>query len=124
MLSIDIPLIEALEIAADSIKNPYYAGIFKTIGARVSDIKGLKEEMNSSRLFPVVLLKTIEISETPQALETAMTETAYFYQKGMGKYIEKKLVIFEVFMILFLGITIGGLVIAMYLPIFKMASML
>ena len=124
MLSVDIPLIEALEIAADSVKNPYYAGIFKTIGARVSDIKGLKEEMNSSRLFPVVLLKTIEISETPQALETAMAETAYFYQKGMGKYIEKNLLIFEVFMMLFLGITIGGLVIAMYLPIFKMASML
>jgi len=124
MLSVDIPLIEALEIAADSIKNPYYASIFKKIGTRASDIKGLKEEMKSSRLFPVILLKTIEISETPQALETAMAETAYFYQKGMKKYIEKNLVIFEVFMILFLGITIGGLVIAMYLPIFKMASML
>ena len=124
MLSVDIPLIEALEIAADSIKNPYYAGIFKEIGAKVSDIRGLKEEMRSSCLFPVVLLKTIEIRETPQALETAMAETANFYEKGMGKYIEKKLVIFEVIMMVFLGITIGGLVIAMYLPIFKMASVL
>ncbi len=124
MLSVDIPTIEALEIAADSIKNPYYAGLFKTIGAKISDIKGLKEELRNSNLFPVVLLKTVEISETPQALETAMAETAYFYQKGMGKYIEKNLLIFEVFMMLFLGITIGGLVIAMYLPIFKMASML
>ena len=124
MLSVDIPLIEALEIAADSIKNPYYAGIFKKIGARVSDLRGLKEEMRNSHLFPVMLLKTIQISETPQALETAMAETAYFYQKGMGKYIEKNLLIFEVFMMLFLGITIGGLVIAMYLPIFRMASML
>ena len=124
MLSVDIPLIEALEIAADSIKNPYYAGMFKTIGVGVSDIKGLKEEMRNSHLFPVMLLKTIEISETPQALETAMAETAYFYQKGMGKYIENNLLIFEVFMMLFLGITIGGLVIAMYLPIFKMASVL
>lgn len=124
MLSVDIPLTEAWEIAADSIKNPYYAGIFKNIGARAPDLKGLKEEMRNSRLFPVMLLKTIEISETPQALETAMAETAYFYQKGMGKYIEKNLLIFEVFMMLFLGITIGGLVIAMYLPIFKMASVL
>ena len=122
MLSVDIPLIEALEIAADSIKNPYYADILKEIGARVSDIRGLKEEMKSSCLFPVVLLKTIEISETPQALETAMAETANFYEKGMEKYIEKKLVIFEVIIMIFLGITIGGLVIAMYLPVFKMAG--
>lgn len=124
MLSVDIPLIEALEIAADSLKNPYYAGIFKKIGARVSDIRGLKEEMRSSCLFPVMLLKTIEISETPQALETALAETATFYEKGMGKHIEKKLIIFEVVMMIFLGITIGGLVIAMYLPIFSMASVL
>lgn len=122
MLSVGIPLMEAWQSAAGSVKNLHYGELLIKMGVGVSDIVGLKEAMNRSSLFPVMLLTAMDIRPTPQALQMAMAETAGFYQAGMKKNIEKNLLLFEIMMMLVLGTIIGGLVIAMYLPIFKMAG--
>ena len=69
-----------------------------------------------------MLVKSIEVCKTPQSLCTALSETADFYNKSFASSFQKKTILLEVFLLMFLGLTIGWLVISMYLPIFSMAG--
>ena len=60
------------------MKNPYYCALFKKIAEKTSDISDFYDQVATVKLFPVMVLTSINVSKTPQDIGTAMSETAYF----------------------------------------------
>lgn len=122
MLSVRAPLKEAVDHSARSVRNLFYADILNGLTSKSEDVTGLNQAMKDSGLFPKMLIKTMEINQTTNALESAMAETSRYYGKNIGRLIEKQMTVLEILVMLFLGIVVGVLVIAMYMPIFRMAG--
>lgn len=122
MLSMNVPFTEALELAAASLKDLHFRSIFRDISAKSANIKEFMHHVSGQGLFPEMLVKSLEFSETPEKVGKAMVETADFYNKYFATAYAKTAMIFEVVILYFLGVTIGAIVIAMYLPIFFLGS--
>ncbi|MGD8676912.1 MAG: type II secretion system F family protein, partial [Desulfobacterales bacterium] len=75
-----------------------------------------------SGVFPSMVCQMIAVGESTGALDSMLEKIAVFYDDEVDQAVENLTALIEPFMLVFLGVTIGGLVIAMYLPIFKMAG--
>ena len=82
----------------------------------------MADPLSQSGVFPSMVCQMIAVGESTGALDAMLEKIADFYDDEVDQAVENLTSMIEPFMLLFLGITIGGLVIAMYLPIFKMAG--
>ncbi|MEJ2284425.1 MAG: type II secretion system F family protein, partial [Desulfobacterales bacterium] len=76
----------------------------------------------ASGVFPAMVCQMIAVGESTGALDAMLEKIADFYDEEVDQAVENLTAMIEPFMIIFLGIVIGGLVISMYLPVFQMAS--
>jgi type IV pilus assembly protein PilC len=84
-------------------------------------IRWLADPLAESGVFPPMVCQMISVGESTGALDAMLEKIADFYDEEVDQAVEN-LTSLEPFMLVFLGVTIGGLVVAMYLPIFKMAG--
>lgn len=82
----------------------------------------MSDPLAESGVFPSMVCQMIAVGESTGALDAMLTKIAEFYEEEVDQAVENLTSLIEPFMIVFLGVVIGGLVVAMYLPIFKMAS--
>ncbi|MBW1988098.1 MAG: type II secretion system F family protein, partial [Deltaproteobacteria bacterium] len=75
-----------------------------------------------SGVFPSMVVQMISVGEQTGALDSMLEKIADFYDREVDQAVENLTAMIEPFMMVFLGATIGGLVVSMYLPIFKMAG--
>ncbi len=122
MLSFNLPVRESVIYAASAVKNVLYAEKLESMGETVTDLKQLREAMQSTGIFPKLVLQMTAVGERSDSTEYVLQETSKFYEKEIDTYMFRLLGIIDILTIAFLGIVIGYLVIAMYLPIFKMAG--
>lgn len=122
MLTSGVAILDALTIVAKTAGN-------KTIEKAIYDVRSGIEEgrtmaapLAESEVFPSMVCQMIEVGETTGALDNMLAKIADFYDDEVDQAVENMTAMIEPFMLVFLGVTIGGLVIAMYLPIFKMAA--
>ena len=83
----------------------------------------MADPLSESGVFPSMVCQMISVGESTGALDDMLTKIADFYDEEVDQAVENLTSMIEPFMLVFLGATIGGLVISMYLPIFKMAGM-
>ena len=122
MLSSGVPILQALEICAKSAGNKILElGVFE---ARQSVAEGqpLAEPLEDTGIFPPLVIHMISIGEASGALDTMLNKVADFYDEEVEIAVETLMSLIEPVMIVFLGVVVGGLVISMYLPIFKLAG--
>lgn len=122
MFAAGVPLVEALDSVAGATGNRvYYEGTMK-IKADVSTGTQLQTAMNSTGLFPNMVVQMVAIGEESGELDAMLGKVADFYEQEVDDAVAGLSSLIEPIIIVFLGVVIGGMVISMYLPIFKIAS--
>lgn len=122
MFAAGVPLVEALDSVAGAAGNRVYYEGTMDIKADVSTGMQLQVAMNSTGLFPNMVVQMVAIGEESGELDTMLSKVADFYESEVDDAVEGLSSLLEPIIMAVLGVLIGGLVIAMYLPIFKMAS--
>lgn len=122
MFAAGMPLVEALDSVAGAAGNSvYYDGVMH-IKSDISTGMQLQAAMSSTNLFPNMVIQMVAIGEESGELDAMLSKVADFYEAEVDDAVEALSSLMEPIIMAVLGVLVGGLVIAMYLPIFKMAS--
>lgn len=122
MFAAGVPLVEALQSVAGAAGNNVYYVATKNIQKEIAQGIGLTTAMANEKVFPVMMLQMAQIGEEAGSLDSMLDKVAQFYEEEVDVAVASLSSLMEPFIIGFLGIVVGGLVVSMYLPIFKMAS--
>jgi len=124
MLTSGVAILDALEIVARTAGNKTIEkAVFDTRTA-IAEGRTMSDPLSESGVFPSMVCQMIAVGESTGALDAMLTKIADFYEEEVDQAVENLTSLIEPFMIVFLGVVIGGLVVSMYLPIFKMAGAL
>ncbi|EIJ43806.1 type II secretory pathway, component PulF [Beggiatoa alba B18LD] len=123
MFAAGTPLVEAMDSVAGATGNIVYQEAVLQIKDDVSTGIALATSMrNQGKIWPNMMVQMVQIGEESGALETMLGKVADFYEEEVDALVDAMSSLLEPMIMAFLGIVIGGLVVAMYLPIFKMGS--
>lgn len=122
MLSSGVAILEALDIVAKTAGNKTVEKAVYDVRSGISEGRTMADPLLESGVFPSMVCQMISVGESTGALDAMLGKIADFYDEEVDQAVENLTALIEPFMLVFLGVTIGGLVIAMYLPIFKMAG--
>lgn len=124
MLTSGVSILDALDIVAKTAGNKTIEGAVYNVRAAISEGRTMADPLLESGVFPSMVCQMIAVGESTGALDAMLNKIADFYDEEVDQAVENLTALIEPFMLVFLGVTIGGLVISMYLPIFKMASVI
>jgi type IV pilus assembly protein PilC len=122
MFAAGVPLVESLDAVAGAAGNAVYAAGTKRIQTDVSTGTSLTNSMTNTGLFPNMVLQMTQIGEESGSLDGMLSKVADFYEREVDDAVATLSSLLEPIIIVFLGVVIGGLVVAMYLPIFKLGA--
>jgi type IV pilus assembly protein PilC len=122
MLSSGVAILDALDIVAKTAGNKTVEKAIYDVRSGISEGRTMADPLLESGVFPSMVCQMISVGESTGALDAMLGKIADFYDEEVDQAVENLTALIEPFMLVFLGVTIGGLVIAMYLPIFKMAG--
>jgi len=122
MLSSGVAILEALDIVAKTAGNKSIERAVYDVRSGITEGRTMADPLLESGVFPSMVCQMIAVGESTGALDAMLGKIADFYDEEVDQAVENLTALIEPFMLVFLGVTIGGLVIAMYLPIFKMAG--
>ena len=122
MFAAGVPLVESLDSVAGAAGNFVYYEATKQIQSEITTGTSLTVAMQNSRVFPSMVLQMVAIGEESGALDNMLSKVADFYEGEVDDAVEALSSLMEPVIMVVLGTLIGGLVIAMYLPIFKMGQ--
>ena len=124
MLKSGVAILDAFETVSKTIENRAMQMAASQVREEISDGLPLNEALSRSGVFPSMVCQMVSIGESTGALETVFEKIADFYDDEVDSFTENIMALIEPAMMIFLGITVGGLIVSLYLPIFKMASIL
>ena len=124
MFAAGVPLVESLDAVAGASGNALYAAGTKKIQTEVSTGTSLTNAMHNTGLFPTMVLQMTQIGEESGSLDGMLSKVADFYEREVDDAVAALSSLLEPVIIVFLGVIIGGLVVAMYLPIFKLGAVI
>jgi len=122
MFAAGVPLVEALDSVAGASGNRVYYDATKKIQSEISTGTSLTVAMQNANVFPNMVLQMVAIGEESGALDSMLSKVADFFEGEVDDAVDALASLMEPVIMVVLGVLIGGLVIAMYLPIFKMGS--
>ncbi len=117
-----VPILESLDTVAETAGNVVIEEVIQQSKQSIEQGQTLTQPLEASRIFPVMVTQMIAIGEQTGSLEEMLAKIADFYEEEVDTAVENMTQLMEPFIMAFLGVVIGGLVISMYLPIFQMAS--
>ncbi len=120
MFAAGVPLVESLDSVAGAAGNYVYYEATKNIQAEVSTGNSLMASMAAANVFPNMVLQMVAIGEESGALDSMLSKIADFYEAEVDDAVDALSSLMEPVIMVVLGTLIGGMVVAMYLPIFKM----
>jgi type IV pilus assembly protein PilC len=124
LLSSGVPILESLEITARTAGNIIVSEAIQKVRAGVEQGQTFVEPLKASGVFPIMVSQMIGVGEQTGALDAMLSKIADFYEQEVDAAIANLLSLMEPAMIMFLGVTIGTIVIAMYLPLFTLIGKL
>lgn len=122
LLSAGVPILDALEITARTAGNAVVEGAVLTARSSIESGEPVSAPLRETRVFPLLVTRMIHVGETTGALDTMLARIASFYEEEVDAAVAAMLALLEPLLIAFLGIVVGGIVLAMYLPIFDLIS--
>jgi len=122
LVSSGVPIIDGLEITARTAGNKVVEGAVLSIITSIKEGQTIAEPLSRQPIFPPMVVQMIEVGESAGALDTMLNKIADFYDQEVDTAVAALTKLMEPMLMVFLGIVVGGMVIAMYLPIFKMAG--
>ena len=122
MFAAGVPLVDALESVAGATGNMVYEQAVLRMREQVASGQQLQASMQEGRLFPNMMVQMVAIGEEAGTLDAMLAKVADFYEEEVDNAIDSLSSLLEPLIMVVLGILVGGLVIAMYLPIFQMGQ--
>lgn len=122
MLTSGVPILDALDIVAKTAGNKVVEKAVYNVRDSIREGKTIAEPMEKSGVFPPMVCQMVAVGEQSGSIDTMLNKIADFYDDEVDDAVANLTAMMEPLLMLFLGITVGGLVIAMYLPIFKIAG--
>ena len=122
LLSNGVAIIDALEMCKESMGNRHLSNIIARVKEKVKGGSSVSMELEASRMFPPLVVQMIGVGEETGRLTNMLSKISEFYEKRVSAAVDTLASIFEPLILVFMGAIIGVLVIAMFLPIFKMSE--
>jgi type IV pilus assembly protein PilC len=122
LVSSGVPIIDGLTITARTAGNKVVEGAVLSIITSIKEGQTIAEPLGRHAIFPPMVVQMIEVGENAGALDTMLNKIADFYDQEVDTAVAALTKLLEPMLMVFLGIVIGGMVVAMYLPIFKIAG--
>jgi type IV pilus assembly protein PilC len=122
LLASGVPILDALDICARTAGNRVVEGGIKKSRDKISEGHDMAGPLAESRVFPSMVVQMIGVGEQTGAMDQMLQKIADFYEEEVDASVSAMTSLIEPVMMAFLGIVVGGLIIAMYLPIFRLAS--
>ncbi|MGH0030012.1 MAG: type II secretion system F family protein [Myxococcota bacterium] len=122
MIASGVPILDGLDIVAKTAGNMVIEEALMDVRAAISEGKTIAEPLQESEVFPGMVTQMIAVGEETGAMETMLGKIADFYDEEVDTAVEALTSLLEPIMMVFLGGSVGGLLVAMYLPIFKIAE--
>src|SRR5438874_5793530 len=117
-----LPLVNALDISAKSIGNQYMAGQLEIVGARVREGESFAHALEARGVFPEVAVKMAEVGESTGALQDMLNTVADFYDEEISTSMERFVTLVEPVLLVIIGIVLAGVLLALYMPLFQLTS--
>jgi len=122
LVSSGVPIIDGLEITARTAGNKVVEGAVLSIISSIKEGQTIAEPLGRQAIFPPMVVQMIEVGENAGALDAMLNKIADFYDQEVDTAVAALTKLMEPMLMVFLGVIIGGMVVAMYLPIFKLAG--
>ena len=119
-----LPLVNALDIAASSVGNQFIARELEIVSARVREGVSFSSALAARRVFPEVAVKMAEVGESTGALQDMLNTVADFYDEEISTNMDRFITLVEPVLLVIMGIVIAGLLLALYMPLFQLSSVL
>jgi type IV pilus assembly protein PilC len=119
-----LPLVNALDIAARSVGNRYVADQLEIVAARVREGESLAAALDGRKTFPDVAVKMAEVGEATGALQEMLNTVADFFDEEIATNLERFVTLVEPALLIIMGIVIAALLLALYMPLFQLSSVL
>jgi type IV pilus assembly protein PilC len=119
-----LPLVNALDISAKSIGNQFMAQQLEVVGSRVREGASFASALEARGVFPDVAVKMAEVGESTGALQDMLNTVADFYDEEITTTMERFVTLVEPVLLVIMGIVIAGLLLALYMPLFQLSSVL
>lgn len=122
MISSGVPILDALEIVARAAGNKTVEAAIYHVRDRITEGKSMSEPLMETGVFPPMVVQMIGVGEATGALDTMLSKIADFYEEEVDVAVDALTALLEPAMMVFIGGTVGGVLIAMYMPIFEIAG--
>jgi type IV pilus assembly protein PilC len=119
-----IPLVNAIDVSARSIKNRYMSRELYKAAQQVREGRALAAAMTDSGAFPDVALKMVEVGEQTGALQEMLNSLSDFYDEEIETNLDRFVTLVEPILLIIMGIVIAGLLLALYMPLFNLSNAL
>ncbi|MDL2321658.1 type II secretion system F family protein, partial [Desulfosarcina sp. OttesenSCG-928-B08] len=122
MLASGVSILDSLDIVAKTAGNKVIERALYQVRSGIAEGRTMADPMAETGVFPTMVCQMISVGEATGALDAMLDKVAEFYSEEVDQAVDNMTALIEPVMLVFLGVVIGGLVIAMYLPIFTMAA--
>jgi type IV pilus assembly protein PilC len=124
LLTSGVPILDAMDITARTAGNAILEDVILVVKKRIEEGGTMADPMRDSKFFPPMVTQMVAVGETTGELDSMLTKVADYYEEEADTVVANLLTLLEPVIMVFLGIVVGGIVIAMYLPMFKLISQL
>jgi len=119
-----VPILEALQVSSNAIGNLVISSAVLEAKTKIKEGQSISSPLAASGVFPPMVTQMIAVGEESGELEEMLIKVAKFYDEEVDRSVEKLTAVIEPLMMVFIGLTIGTMIIAMYLPIFNMVNLI
>jgi len=124
LLTSGVAILEALEITAKTAGNAILEDVLLSLRRHIEEGKTMVDPMRASKFFPPMVTQMVAVGESAGELDTMLIKVADYYEEEVDEVVQNMLTILEPILLVFMGIVVGVIVIAMYLPLFKLIRVL
>jgi len=122
--SAGVPILEALEVVENTVGNALVSREVSIVSAAVKEGQTIAQPLGKSKVFPPMVVQMVAVGEESGAMDSMLIKVADFYDKEVATTVEGLSSLIEPVMLIGVGLVIGGILISLYLPMFKMASLI
>jgi type II secretory pathway component PulF len=123
LLDSGLPVVYALEVTAESVGNSLFKKNLVFVKDRVKEGASLSEELGKINIFPLLVSEMAKIGEETGTIANVFQRISFHYRKDLTTRIERVIAAFEPIMILMMGVVIGGIVVSLFLPLFRVSTL-
>lgn len=124
LISAGVPLLQALDIVADTAGNAVIAGAVRQTRSSIKEGETISKPLASSNVFPPMVVQMISVGEETGALDSMLQKIADFYDEEVTTSVEGLTSLIEPLLMMFMGIAVGGILISLYMPMFQIITLI